>query len=327
MVVAAQFACRKKVSVVQQVTRVQPVRDDFTVNAEMDIGEIMEGTVPTPEERALLMPEQRVTFLGQIRRHVEIFDDIVEQVRRRVRRPPYWAVIRGAGYDKSLTALKAFACALGEPVQPYPDSTHRVFRQLRPREASSHPQWGVLTEWLHTDSTNWAEPHDVTMMLCARPDQNGTGASQIIDGPTAMRAVVDAIGTEASNRLVTTPLPWAVAPELGGRVVWAPAFTQSRVRWQLFRVWEARQRLGREDSSGCDNDLWDFLTAVDKVLSATATESRFTAAYGDLIVLNNRCALHRREPVADPVGSRRVMVHCKVQLSETDYPQMNFSSL
>jgi hypothetical protein len=271
-----------------------------------DLGDLLAELDFDEPDHALL--DER--FCADLVRHTDAvsteFAELRAEIRARLCRPPYFTVVRGLTFGDSDALFRVLAVHLGLPVQPYPNPEHRVVRELRPGDASHSPRWGVLTEWLHTDSTNWQRPNDVTMMLCRRPDHHGAGNSLILPADDAAVTVEEALGAHALRRLYAEPLNWPVADELGGGAARQPVFGEHGIRWQLYRIDDAPATLR------CPETTMDFLREVDRVLLDSPRLREFPLSANDLLIINNRMTLHARRPIPDAAGSRRVLVHCKV---------------
>lgn len=279
-----------------------------------DLGRHVTGLDRDFADRSILDDDFRAHLARRTDELDPEFAELAEQLRDRLHRPPFYVVLRGLRFHPDNVLLAVLASRVGRPVQPYPDPSYAVIRKLRPCNSSRTPEWGVLTEWLHTDSTNWWIPHDYTMMLCQQHDQRGAGSSLVLPLDDALAAIADALGQGAIDRLRSEPLPWAIAEEFGGGVSWTPALLDRGIRWQLFRVDEAVRR----DAAKCTRSLLDFLSEVDHALHGSARLREFNLLQNDLLIVNNRYTLHGRRPIPNPAESERVLVHCKVNTTEPD---------
>lgn len=261
------------------------------------------------DDRLLLDPAFRTALL---RHHTPTgFTELAAELADRLVRPPYFVVLRGLTFDPNDVLFSLLTASLGTPVRP-PDPTYRVVRELRPRESSRSQRWGVLTEWLHTDSTNWPVPHEVTLMQCRAADQAGEGNSLVLPLDAALRVAVGHFGAGVIDRLRGVALPWALDSAFGAGTTWAPALDGSGVRWQLYRLDEAVTR----DGASVPVDELEFLGLLDQLWRDSDAVREFALAENDTLIINNRCTIHARRPVRDEAGSRRAMVHSKVDLSD-----------
>lgn len=225
-------------------------------------------------------------------------------------RPPYCLVLHGLVPPMTpRDAIQAVSQCLGVIELPYPNPEFSLIRELRPAGSPARPGWGVLTEHLHTDSTNWPEPHDVTLLLCAHADTDGHGRSLLLPFEHVVEAVREAAGPAGLDRLRNVQLPWAIDADLGGGVIYASALRDDAIRWQLYRVAEALARLGRP----CEGPLWETIARADEVMNSEGLAYSLRLDSGDLLIVNNKLALHARTSVPTP-NSARLMLHSKVSL-------------
>jgi alpha-ketoglutarate-dependent taurine dioxygenase len=235
---------------------------------------------------------------------------VAAEVLGGLRRYPHWVVVRDPGAVRGAAGLDRLARLLGEPVQPYPDPAYRPVREMRPADDVPVAGPQIPTESLHTDSTNWPTPNDVTLLSCVRPDDAGGGASLVLEVDDGLRSLRGELGPGAVTRLRREGLPWPVDERLGGGLTWRPAAADDRFRWQASRISEAVAVRGARVAA----DTVDFMTAVDRVFRASPAVRRFRLSEGDLLVTDNRRTLHAREPVPDPGRSGRRMLHCRLNL-------------
>jgi hypothetical protein len=272
-----------------------------------DLGELLDG-IPEPVSDRVLLDPGYCDHLARVSDALsDGFGGLAAEVRERLWRPPFFVVLRGLTFDPGDLLFAILASRIGRLLEPHPDPTFTVFRRLTPGRSTRTADWGVLTEWLHTDSTNWRIPHDITMMLCQKPDQSGEGASLVLPLDDALTEIDASLGRGVIDRLRDEAYPWAVDTTLGGGVVWAPVLSQSGIRWQPFRNAEAAWR----DGSECGPQTMGFLRAVDEVMRESRLLREFALAENDLMVINNRYVMHARRAVPEAGRSERVLVHCK----------------
>jgi hypothetical protein len=128
----------------------------------------------------------------------------------------------------------------------------------------------------------------------------------VLPADDAVAEIAAVLGAEALRRLSTEQLSWPIAGQLGGGAVEQPVLGEHGMRWQLYRIEEAPAGLR------CPESTVDFLRDVDRVMRDSARVREFALTADDLLVINNRMTLHARRTVPDAAGSRRVLVHCKV---------------
>ncbi|MEU6034132.1 TauD/TfdA family dioxygenase [Actinomadura sp. NPDC047616] len=287
-------------------------RADAVLRWSQDLGNLTVRDDDSFDDRALLAPDGARSVAAAHGLPLDAIDALATQIRVRLRRPPYYTVVRGVGFGSGALLFGVLAGRIGRPAHPYPNPYYTVTRILRPRESARAQGWGVLTEWLHTDSANWPTPNDITMMLCVEPDQSGEGVSLLLPLDDAVEEVGDRLGIGAVDRLGDEVLPWAVDEGLGGGELRAVPLTQDGIRWQPFRVAHAVERYGSDLPHG---DTMEFLRMVDTVMLTSTRLHRFRLERDDLLIVNNRRVLHAREAVGDPGRSGRRIRHCKVNLT------------
>jgi hypothetical protein len=206
-----------------------------------------------------------------------------------------------------LDMLGALIALLGQPAMPYSDANFALMRELRSAARISDATGTDLAEYLHTDSTNWSRPHDLSLLLCRSPDINGGGASRVLGIDAMIADIASSAGPCAVRDLRRMPLPWAIDPGLGGGTEWQPAFGRFGVRWQKYRNEEAvleRERVHIHQG------LRDAIAAVDEIVNTSSRCGEFLLDVGDVLIVHNRRALHARTAVT--CGSQRDVVHAKV---------------
>ncbi|GAA4140919.1 TauD/TfdA family dioxygenase [Actinomadura keratinilytica] len=287
-------------------------RADAVLRWPQDLGHSTVQDDASFDDRALLAPDGARSVAAAHGLPLDAIDALAAQIRARLRRPPYYTVVRGVGFGSGALLFGVLAGRIGRLAHPYPDPSYTATRILRPRESARMQGWGVLTEWLHTDSANWPAPNDVTMLQCVEPDQSGGGVSLLLSLDDALEEIKDRLGIAAVDRLSGEVLPWAIDDGLGGGELRAVPLTQEGLRWQPFRVATAVERYG---SALPHRDTMEFIRMVDTVMLSSARLHRFFLRKDDLLVVNNRRALHARDAVPDPARSRRRVRHCKVDLT------------
>jgi hypothetical protein len=261
-----------------------------------------------PADPELLRPASRQRELrDRLRGDWSGWSALLQEIGHRLDGPPHACLVRGLPLAQPARVMLALTCGLGEVVDPYEQPWSKLVREIRPptdRQQASR----VLNERLHTDGTDWPRPNDLTCLLCVRADQRGGGGSRLlpIDGVAA--AVAEAPGP--ARELLGTPLPWAIAEELGGGVVEAPALTADRVRWLPFTVRAAAGRVpaDRFPSSSAVEELGH----VEDLLETSPGVLEFALDPGDLLLVDNIRCLHSRTAVPDPARSERLVLRTKL---------------
>lgn len=219
------------------------------------------------------------------------FATVIEAIEERLARSPRFAIVRGL--PVAATALLiAISARLGTLVDPYCRSTRP--REIRPATDREH-DGRALNTLLHTDSTDWPVPNDLTCLWCVRPDPEGGGRSLLLTADDFVAHVEGTAGAEAAA-LLSTPLPWRIASELGGGVYHAPIATGGEVRWMRYTV----------EPTKLPPDAVALLAQIERVIERAAGVIDVMLDAGDLLVIDNRHALHGRTPAA-PASSRLLL--------------------
>jgi hypothetical protein len=210
--------------------------------------------------------------------------------------------------DEATAWLASVAGELGTAVEPLRASAGSAGSAVELLEPASDRivDGRALTETLHTDGADRRSPPGYTFLHCLTPDEHGGGASIVCD-LERMRSIATAGGHLS---ILTSSLPWKLAKEDGGGIWWAPALDlgSGTLRWvdpevaldwtalalpfhEPVRRWAARlASLGRHDG----------------------LPSPMLLHAGELLVIDNRRAMHARSAIADPATSERRMLRVRV---------------
>lgn len=225
--------------------------------------------------------------------------DLERRIRLLLNCPPWSVVVRGLPADESGRVAIALSAALGEALEPLGEPWARVVRRVQ-----ATPVGGLgLDQEPHTDSTDWPEPNAWTVLQCIRPDHSCGGISRVIEGARVSAQILDQRGPQALQLVRGTPMPWAIADALGGLTHREPVLG-TRIRWMPHTVHRACKRNGTNlDPS----EAMVLEIVTDAVQAAEARE--VSLSIGDVLIVDNRRALHGRSPVT---GSGRLLVRTKV---------------
>lgn len=237
------------------------------------------------------------------------FDSLVDDVRDQLRDRSHFAVVRGLDIRGCAdTLLVALSRSFGVIVEPYRAPWSRYVRRVV--AADSRTAGGrALNELLHTDGTDWSQPNDFTFLLSVVADQQGGGASRLMDAETAFNVGIDALRSDWGA--LTCDLPWRIADELDeGQVHWAPVadIASGLLRWLRFTV----------EAAAGDGVAWldaDQRVAINRFERALESSDACCVGHlvpGDLLVVDNRRCLHARTAVERPAASRRLLLRTKV---------------
>lgn len=241
-----------------------------------------------------------------LRHAVPEWDNVLAEVRRCLSAPPHFAIIRGLPVDPAVPVLLGALAGLADPVEPYHTEWSRLVRRIRVDRADTvQPGYGALDEALHTDSSDWPDPNELTCLLCLRPDAAGGGATRLLP----REALVQTLNEHApgiAELLERTAVPWAVAEDLGGGVV-RRAILGGGVRWLRYGV-DAGIK-----ADGVPAEVREAIATLHDVVEHHAPVVEFDLASGDLLVVNNRQCLHARTAVANPLTSDRELLRIKAR--------------
>jgi len=219
------------------------------------------------------------------------YTDWTDAVRAALAAPPHAVVVRDRGPGRAAALLAALAVALGEMMNPYRDLVpgSPVLQEIVPKGPSSPDR-----VWLwHTDSANWPEPNDLSALACLRAAPVG-GATQVLSLAT-LRAH-PAWRADLLAPLWEAEVEWPVDSFLGGGTFRARAITADRLRFR-------RELLAGRGSGAFQRAVDGFAAASD----AAAPDVSALLRPGDVLVFDNRRAMHRAGPVRDPQRRRRLL--------------------
>ena len=111
------------------------------------------------------------------------FDWLVGEIRSRIARRPYCALVQGIRYDEGNRLFVGINRAFGELVaRPYEKPRAQLVHYIQPATdlpATHGSQYE--SEKLHTDTADWDPPVKLISMLCVRADREGGGRSRVLD--------------------------------------------------------------------------------------------------------------------------------------------------
>ena len=191
--------------------------------------------IPACEDKELYSLGLQAQIRDQVRAGLtEGYDWLAREVRDRLRRRPYFAVVSGLQFDEGHRLFVAINRQHGDLVsRPYVPPRARMVHYIDPTtdmKATSR-RARFESEQLHTDGAEWREPVNLISMRCVRPDRNGGGYSLFLDLDALKLEVRDRLGPEALA-LLEEPVPWQVPDYQEGGVAWRPVVTASSVRWR-----------------------------------------------------------------------------------------------
>jgi hypothetical protein len=165
---------------------------------------------------------------------------------------------------------------------------------------------------MHTDGSEWPKPHDLTCLLCVRPDEWGGGRTRLLT-IESVEAIVDRLPVEV-RRAVSRPRSWVFTTP-GIRAVDIqpepdPIVGASGVRWLREAVMPPLTDAAASAEAG---DAMSFapLVVFAEALERSPEVATFDLAAGDFLVVDNARCLHSRTSIADPEASSRLVIRTR----------------
>lgn len=237
------------------------------------------------------------------------FDDLIGEISTRIARPPFFVRVRNLETENPAALLIAISAMLGRLMEPYQQPWSKVVRDIRPRDDRGHGG-RVLNEFLHTDGTDWPTPNDYTCLYCVHPDPHGGGQSRLLCVDSFLETLHGAPHRELLEQLDEQPLPWKVAPSLGGEIHWAPAISISGRQMRWLRA--TNLIAARESAEPLPAALPQLLETFEAAIEAASVQLRINLNAGDMLLVDNRRALHGRTAIRFPETSPRHLLRVKV---------------
>jgi hypothetical protein len=264
-------------------------------------------SLPRYENQDFYSTELQTSIYEHIRRELPSgFDWLIGEIRTRLARRPYCALVRGVHYDEVNRLFVGINRAFGELVaRPYEKPRAQLVHYIQPatdRPASHGGQFE--TEKLHTDTADWDPPVKWISMVCVRADPDGGGRSRVLDIDTLREEVGARLGGRTLEFLTLEPVPWLLAPYRGGGVSWRAVLSEDGMCWRRYTIEMALASLGIELSPA----MTAALDALEEVVTDTPGTLEFLMRENDLLFVDNHKTLHSRTPLADPMTSDRLMI-------------------
>lgn len=235
----------------------------------------------------------------------EGFDSVVNQIKERIDRRPYCALVQGLQFDEGNRLFVAINRSFGELVaRPYEKPRAQLVHYVQPATDIHSARGGHESERLHTDTADWEPPVEMISMVCVRADPAGGGRSRVLDVDAVRDEVAERLGIDTLKWLETEPVPWQIADYLGGGVQWRTILTKSSMCWRRYTISLAMDSNGAKLSKR----MIESLDAFEEVISTTPRTIDFLMREGDLLVSDNRRTIHARTPIAGGAASDRLMI-------------------
>ncbi len=233
----------------------------------------------------------------------EGFSRLIEQIRARIARRPYCALVQGLRFDAGNRLFVALNKAFGDLVaRPYEKPRAQLVHYIQPATDLPSARGGHYeTEKFHTDTADWETPVELISMQCVRADHGGGGRSLVLDIDTLRAAVKQRLGTKTLALMERAPVPWKLPDYCGGGLVWRPVLTASSVCWRRYSIDFSQRDINTELPAALD--------AFERVITSTPPRTlNFAMRENELLFINNHRTLHARTPVSSKGGRDRLMI-------------------
>ena len=143
--------------------------------------------VPVPNDLVLRAKAAQQDLRSESSRVLgSALDTVLITARAAIDSPRGWGVLRGLPCEDPEKLVVVLSLGLGEMLEPYRQEWSRVIRRIRPSTERVLDGY-VLNEFLHTDSTDWREPNDLTVLYCVQPDDRGGGISRLLSAEAILQ--------------------------------------------------------------------------------------------------------------------------------------------
>jgi hypothetical protein len=159
----------------------------------------------------------------------------------------------------------------------------------------------------HTDSTPSPAPNHATLLACVEPDSEGGGATEVCWLETALALLRERCGPRAERTLREEAAWWP------GDLGWVsyPVLSTTALRWHAGVLVERTA-----EWPSAPSPTWRLaVTSLESALK-DAPRASFTLAAGQILIVDNRRAVHRRASVSADSG--RKLLRLKVWIEAPD---------
>ena len=281
----------------------------FPDNAKVNVDSTVAREILAAAER-LPHYDNREFYSTDLQTHVfnsvrescpEAFDAFINEIKERLVRWPYGALVHGLSFDEGNRVFVAINRAFGELVaRPYEKPRAQLVHYIQPSTDILSARGGHESERLHTDTADWEPPVELISMVCIHADPEGGGRSRVLDVDTIRTEVENTLGSATLERLETERVPWQLAPYWGGGVSWRPVLTKSSICWRRYTIDMALDSTGATLSP----DMLDALKNFEDLVSTTPHTLDFLMREGELLFSDNRRTIHARTPIAGSTPNR-----------------------
>lgn len=284
--------------------------------------------VPAALARELLRAAERLPaydnrdfYSDELQQHVcasvraaapDDFDALAAEVRQRLSRPPYCALVSGLLFDEGNRLFVAVNRAFGRLVaRPYQAPRAQLVHYIQPATDIGSARGGHESERLHTDAADWETPVEIISMVCVRRDPAGGGRSRVLDVDAAREEVRQQLGAATLDLLEREPVPWQLAEYCGGGLRWRTVLAESRMCWRRYTIDLALD----SKQAALSAEMLAALDRFESVVTATPRTVEFLMSEGELLFSDNTRTIHARTPIADGRASRRLMIRSWIRTS------------
>jgi hypothetical protein len=263
-------------------------------------------SLPLYDNKEFYSPDVQAVVHQSIRESSpEGFDWLVGMVKERLAQRPYFALVTGLSFDEGNRVFVAINRAFGELVaRPYEKPRAQLVHYIQPATDIVSARGGHESERLHTDTADWEKPVELISMICVRPDPKGGGRSRLLDVDTLRQEVNNRLGDAVLELLESEPVPWQLAPYLGGGLSWQTVLTGTSVRWRRYTINLALESEGIKLAA----ELLAGLDAFEDVIATTDGTIEFLMRASDFLISNNTRTIHARTPITNGTASDRLMI-------------------
>jgi hypothetical protein len=292
----------------EQTQTLAPFPDAGRVNVTPELaGELLEAAerLPLYDNREFYSAALQSHVLERIREACdEGLSRLVGQIKERVSRRPYCALVRGLRFDEGNRLFVAVNRAFGELVAgPYEKPRAQLVHYIQPSTDIRSARGGQETERLHTDTADWETPVELISMVCVCADRGGGGRSRVLDVDTVRDEVKNRLGARTLSLLESERVPWRLAPYFGGGVKWRTVLTESGMCWRRYTINLALDSEGVKLS----DEMLVALDAFERVVSSASNTIDFLMQEGELLFTDNRRTVHARTPIKGDASDRLML--------------------
>src|SRR6185369_4618840 len=168
--------------------------------------------LPRYDNQEFYSTELQTLVHAALREENKGLDSLIDQIERRLQRPPYCAVVQGLSFDEGNKVFVGLNRGFGELVaRPCEKPRAQLVHYIQPATDIMSARGGHESERLHTDTADWEPPVELISMVCVRADFLGDGCSLILDVDSIRDEVREELGPRVLQLLETEPVPWQLA--------------------------------------------------------------------------------------------------------------------